>query len=42
MNLYPFRETAARAGVLPHDVIEQIDIGGPSMLRIGGEELRVR
>ena len=33
VNLYPFRETAARPGVLPHDVIEQIDIGGPSMLR---------
>ncbi|HYW50910.1 MAG TPA: bifunctional phosphoribosylaminoimidazolecarboxamide formyltransferase/IMP cyclohydrolase [Gemmatimonadaceae bacterium] len=33
VNLYPFRQTAARAGVLPHDVIEQIDIGGPSMLR---------
>jgi phosphoribosylaminoimidazolecarboxamide formyltransferase/IMP cyclohydrolase len=33
VNLYPFRATAARHGVLPHDVIEQIDIGGPSMLR---------
>jgi phosphoribosylaminoimidazolecarboxamide formyltransferase/IMP cyclohydrolase len=33
VNLYPFRETAARAGVLPDDVIEQIDIGGPSMVR---------
>ena len=33
VNLYPFRATAARADVLPHDVIEQIDIGGPSMLR---------
>jgi phosphoribosylaminoimidazolecarboxamide formyltransferase/IMP cyclohydrolase len=33
VNLYPFRETAATAGVAPHDVIEQIDIGGPSMLR---------
>jgi phosphoribosylaminoimidazolecarboxamide formyltransferase / IMP cyclohydrolase len=33
VNLYPFRETAARAGVQPEDVIEQIDIGGPSMLR---------
>src|SRR5258705_55223 len=33
VNLYPFRETAARAGVAPDDVIEQIDIGGPSMLR---------
>ena len=33
VNLYPFRQTAARAGVAPADVIEQIDIGGPSMLR---------
>ena len=33
VNLYPFRETAARAGAAPDDVIEQIDIGGPSMLR---------
>jgi len=33
VNLYPFRETAARAGVLAEDVIENIDIGGPSMLR---------
>src|SRR5215208_987014 len=33
VNLYPFRQTAARAGVAPDAVIEQIDIGGPSMLR---------
>jgi phosphoribosylaminoimidazolecarboxamide formyltransferase/IMP cyclohydrolase len=33
VNLYPFRETASRKGVQPEDVIEQIDIGGPSMLR---------
>jgi phosphoribosylaminoimidazolecarboxamide formyltransferase/IMP cyclohydrolase len=33
VNLYPFRETAARAGATPEEVIEQIDIGGPSMLR---------
>ncbi len=33
VNLYPFRETAARAGVRPEEVIENIDIGGPSMLR---------
>ncbi len=33
VNLYPFRETAAKAGVHPDDVIENIDIGGPSMLR---------
>ena len=33
VNLYPFRETAAKAGLAPEHVIEQIDIGGPSMLR---------
>jgi phosphoribosylaminoimidazolecarboxamide formyltransferase/IMP cyclohydrolase len=33
VNLYPFRQTAAKAGVSPADVIEQIDIGGPSMIR---------
>src|SRR3954447_4976343 len=33
VNLYPFRQTAAREGVTPEEVIEQIDIGGPSMLR---------
>ena len=33
VNLYPFRETAAREGVAPDAVIEQIDIGGPSMVR---------
>lgn len=33
VNLYPFRETAAKKGLSPEHVIEQIDIGGPSMLR---------
>ncbi|MBX3175278.1 MAG: bifunctional phosphoribosylaminoimidazolecarboxamide formyltransferase/IMP cyclohydrolase [Gemmatimonadaceae bacterium] len=33
VNLYPFRETAAKKGLEPAEVIEQIDIGGPSMLR---------
>src|SRR5919202_1041165 len=33
VNLYPFRETAARAGVSAEEGIENIDIGGPSMLR---------
>ena len=33
VNLYPFRETASRRDVSPEDVIEQIDIGGPSMVR---------
>jgi phosphoribosylaminoimidazolecarboxamide formyltransferase/IMP cyclohydrolase len=33
VNLYPFRETARKKGIEPDHVIEQIDIGGPSMLR---------
>ncbi|HEX8360733.1 MAG TPA: bifunctional phosphoribosylaminoimidazolecarboxamide formyltransferase/IMP cyclohydrolase [Longimicrobium sp.] len=33
VNLYPFRETVARPGVTMEDAIENIDIGGPSMLR---------
>jgi phosphoribosylaminoimidazolecarboxamide formyltransferase / IMP cyclohydrolase len=33
VNLYPFRETAAKPGVSAETVIENIDIGGPSMLR---------
>ena len=32
-NLYPFERTAAKAGVADEEVIEHIDIGGPSMLR---------
>ena len=33
VNLYPFRETIARPGVEMAEAIENIDIGGPSMLR---------
>jgi phosphoribosylaminoimidazolecarboxamide formyltransferase / IMP cyclohydrolase len=33
VNLYPFRDAAARRGAKPEDVIEQIDIGGPGMIR---------
>jgi phosphoribosylaminoimidazolecarboxamide formyltransferase/IMP cyclohydrolase len=33
VNLYPFRETASKPNVSADAVIEQIDIGGPSMLR---------
>ncbi|MDR1758404.1 MAG: bifunctional phosphoribosylaminoimidazolecarboxamide formyltransferase/IMP cyclohydrolase [Bacteroidales bacterium] len=33
VNLYPFRETVAREDVTLEDAIENIDIGGPSMLR---------
>jgi phosphoribosylaminoimidazolecarboxamide formyltransferase / IMP cyclohydrolase len=33
VNLYPFKETIAKEGVAFSDAIENIDIGGPSMLR---------
>ncbi len=33
VNLYAFEQTAARAGVTTAELIENIDIGGPSMLR---------
>jgi len=33
VNLYPFAETIRRAGVTYDEAIEQIDIGGPAMIR---------
>ena len=33
VNLYPFRQTIAKEGVTMEDAIENIDIGGPSMVR---------
>jgi phosphoribosylaminoimidazolecarboxamide formyltransferase/IMP cyclohydrolase len=33
VNLYPFEATVAKPDVSLHDAIENIDIGGPSMLR---------
>lgn len=33
VNLYPFRETVARPGCSFEDAVENIDIGGPAMLR---------
>lgn len=33
VNLYPFEQTVARPGVTEEESIENIDIGGPSMLR---------
>ncbi|MEX2655537.1 MAG: bifunctional phosphoribosylaminoimidazolecarboxamide formyltransferase/IMP cyclohydrolase [Acidimicrobiia bacterium] len=32
-NLYPFRQTVASPGVSRSEIIEQIDIGGPAMVR---------
>jgi len=33
VNLYPFEQTVAKPNVALHEAIENIDIGGPSMLR---------
>jgi phosphoribosylaminoimidazolecarboxamide formyltransferase/IMP cyclohydrolase len=33
VNLYPFRETVSRPGVTLEEAIENIDIGGPSLVR---------
>ncbi|GCL36425.1 phosphoribosylaminoimidazolecarboxamide formyltransferase/IMP cyclohydrolase [Sphaerospermopsis reniformis] len=33
VNLYPFEQTIAKPGVTLADAVEQIDIGGPAMLR---------
>jgi phosphoribosylaminoimidazolecarboxamide formyltransferase/IMP cyclohydrolase len=33
VNLYPFRETVAKPGCTLEDAVENIDIGGPSMVR---------
>src|SRR5258708_7638548 len=33
VNLYPFEATAARAGLAAEELIENIDIGGPTMVR---------
>lgn len=37
VNLYPFVETLKKPGSTPEDIIENIDIGGPSMLRSGAK-----
>ncbi len=33
VNLYPFEQTVANPDAEPHEVIENIDIGGPTMIR---------
>ena len=33
VNLYPFRETVAKGGVPVDEAMEQVDIGGPTMIR---------
>ena len=33
VNLYPFRETVARGGTSVAEAMEQVDVGGPTMIR---------
>jgi phosphoribosylaminoimidazolecarboxamide formyltransferase/IMP cyclohydrolase len=40
VNLYPFVQTAARPDVGFDDLIEQVDIGGPSMVRAAAKNFR--
>jgi phosphoribosylaminoimidazolecarboxamide formyltransferase/IMP cyclohydrolase len=40
VNLYPFESTIAREGVTLPEAIEQIDVGGPSMLRAAAKNHR--
>ncbi len=40
VNLYPFEETVAKPGVTAEEAIEQIDIGGPSMIRSAAKNYR--
>ena len=40
VNLYPFKETVQKEGVSHEEIIENIDIGGPSMLRSASKNYR--
>jgi len=40
VNLYPFERTVAREGVTLEEAVEQIDIGGPSMVRSAAKNFR--
>jgi phosphoribosylaminoimidazolecarboxamide formyltransferase / IMP cyclohydrolase len=40
VNLYPFQETAKRSGVSFDELVEQIDIGGPSLVRAAAKNFR--
>ena len=39
VNLYPFEATAAKSGLTAEELIENIDIGGPTMLRSAAKNL---
>src|SRR5262245_28377186 len=40
VNLYPFAETASKPNVTFDELVEQIDIGGPSMVRAAAKNFR--
>ncbi|MDP8230298.1 MAG: bifunctional phosphoribosylaminoimidazolecarboxamide formyltransferase/IMP cyclohydrolase [Candidatus Gorgyraea atricola] len=40
VNLYPFEKTVAKEGVKQEEAIENIDIGGPSMLRSAAKNFK--
>jgi len=40
VNLYPFEETVSRDGVSEEEAIENIDIGGPSMIRSAAKNFK--
>jgi len=40
VNLYPFEQTVCREGVTEEEAIENIDIGGPTMLRSAAKNFR--
>ena len=40
INLYPFEQTVAKDGVLLEDAVENIDIGGPAMIRSASKNWR--
>ncbi|HEV3140146.1 MAG TPA: bifunctional phosphoribosylaminoimidazolecarboxamide formyltransferase/IMP cyclohydrolase, partial [Vicinamibacterales bacterium] len=40
VNLYPFEETAKKPGVSFEELVEQIDIGGPSLVRAAAKNFR--
>ncbi|PTK53975.1 bifunctional phosphoribosylaminoimidazolecarboxamide formyltransferase/IMP cyclohydrolase [Staphylococcus haemolyticus] len=40
VNLYPFQKTVAKPGVTEAEVIENIDIGGPTMLRAAAKNFK--
>ncbi|KJU87509.1 purine biosynthesis protein purH [Candidatus Magnetobacterium bavaricum] len=40
VNLYPFRETIRREGATMQDAIENIDIGGPAMIRAAAKNFQ--